>query len=385
MFHRSSLNSPFHPTNPCTDEDVEGTVTMKITLVFVYLMCLVILSSCAPYTEQFTSSHAVDTMFTEFSQPGAPGASLSIIEGGHVLYTKAYGLADVAGHVQATTRTNYRLASVTKQFTATAILMLVERGKLSLDSPLSEVLPGTPLCAHDVRIRHLLNHTSGLVDYEDLIPGSQTVQVLDADVLRLLNKVDSLYFPPGSKFQYSNSGYSLLALVVEAVSGEPFALFLKKNIFEPLGMNHTVAYQNGISTVDNRAFGHSRTDTGFVQTDQSVTSAVLGDGGIYSSVEDLFKWDQDLSGNRLISGALRQQSFTPAVLNDGSKTKYGFGWYAEPYKGHESIYHTGSTRGFRNAIFRLPDRQLTIIILTNRNEGEPVDIAKKIADLMLAE
>lgn len=357
-------------------------MTKKNELTFAYLMVLVTLLSCAPYTERFAPSHAIDTMFAEYGKQGVPGASLTIIREGRVLYRKAYGLADVATRVPATTETNYRLASVTKQFTATAILELIERGRFSLDTHLSEILPGTPSYAKDIRIRHLLNHTSGFVDYEDLIPDSQTVQVHDPDVLKLLNNVDSLYFPPGSKFQYSNSGYALLALVVEAVSGEPFARFLKENIFDPLGMSHTVAYQDGISTVDSRAFGHSRTDSGFVQTDQSVTSAVLGDGGIYSSVEDLFKWDRDLTENGLISGSLRQQSFTPAVLNDGSKTKYGFGWYAEPYKGHPSIYHTGSTRGFRNAIFRLPDLQLTVIILTNRNEGEPVDIAKKIADFL---
>jgi CubicO group peptidase (beta-lactamase class C family) len=236
-----------------------------------------------------------------------------------------------------------------------------------------------------VRIKHLLNHTSGLVDYEDFVLDTQTVQVLDADVLRLLSKIDTMYFPPGGKYQYSNSGYALLALVVESVSGQPFAVFLKQNIFEPLGMSHTVAFQNGTSTVDNRAFGHSRTDKGFVRTDQSNTSAVLGDGGIYSSVEDLFKWDQELYANRLVSASLRQESFTPGTLNDGTRTKYGFGWNIEPYKNIPSVNHTGSTRGFRNAILRFPDQRLTVIVLTNRDEGEPIKIARKIADLMLAQ
>jgi CubicO group peptidase (beta-lactamase class C family) len=242
-----------------------------------------------------------------------------------------------------------------------------------------------PQYARNVKIRHLLNHTSGLVDYEDFVPDSQTVQVLDADVLRLLSRIDTMYFPAGTKFRYSNSGFALLALVVETISGQPFALFLKNNIFEPLGMNRTVAYQSGISTVDNRAFGHSKSEKGFVRTDQSNTSAVLGDGGVYSSVEDLFKWDQDLYANHVISAALRQQSFTPGVLNDGTRTTYGFGWYIEPYKDATSIYHTGSTRGFRNAIFRLPNRHLTVIILTNRNEGEPIELARKIADLVIAQ
>jgi len=351
--------------------------------LYCFLLALGVLS-CAPYARESSLSSSIDALFSDYNKPDTPGASLAVIQDGKVIYTRAYGLADVENRVPASTSTNYRLASVTKQFTATAILKLVDRGKLSLDSRLTDVLPGAPQYAHDVRIRHLLNHTSGLVDYEDFVPDTQTVQVLDADVLKLLSKIDSMYFPAGAKFRYSNSGYALLALVVEAVSGQTFAEVLKKNIFEPLGMNHTVAFQNGVSTVDNRAFGHSRTDKGFVRTDQSNTSAVLGDGGIYSSVEDLFKWDQDLFANHLISASLRQQSFTPGVLNDGTKTKYGFGWYIEPYKNLTSVYHTGSTRGFRNAIFRLPEKHLTVIILTNRNEGEPIGLARQIADIVLA-
>lgn len=327
---------------------------------------------------------AIDTLFADYDKPNSPGASISIIKDREVVLSKSYGLADVEHHVPAAARTNYRLASVTKQFTATAILQLIDRGKLSLDSRLPDVLPGFPGYARDVRIKHLLNHTSGLVDYEDFVPDTQMVQVLDADVLRLLSRIDTIYFPAGAKYRYSNSGYALLALVVESVSGQPFAAFLKQNIFEPLGMDHTVAFQNGISTVENRAFGHSRTDSGYVRTDQSNTSAVLGDGGIYSSVEDLFKWDQELHTNRLVSASLRQQSFTPGMLNDGTRTKYGFGWNIEPYKNIACVYHTGTTRGFRNVILRFPDQRLTIIILTNRNEGEPIEIARKIADLLLA-
>ena len=353
---------------------------MKTLLLFPLM---ILLSSCAPHIRQSSMSDFIDPLFSDFSKPGAPGASLAVIKDGRVVYGKAYGLADVDNNVPASTSTNYRLASVTKQFTATAILKLVEQGKLSLEDRLTDVLPGFPNYGHEVRIRHLLNHTSGLVDYEDFVPDSQTVQVHDADVLKLLSRIDSAYFPAGTKFRYSNSGYALLALIVEAVSGNSFAAFLKENIFDPLGMNHTVALQNGISAVDNRAFGHSRSGNSFVRTDQSNTSAVLGDGGIYSSVEDLFKWDQDLYASHVVGAALRQQSFTPGVLNDGMPTTYGFGWYIEPYTHLTSVYHTGSTRGFRNAIFRLPDQHLTVIILTNRNEGEPVEIARKIADIVL--
>jgi CubicO group peptidase (beta-lactamase class C family) len=351
--------------------------------LYSLLLALGILS-CTPYARETSLSSSIDALFSDYNQPDTPGASLAVIKDGKVIHTRAYGLADVENKVPASTRTNYRLASVTKQFTATAILKLVDQGKLSLDSRLTEVLPGAPRYARDVRIRHLLNHTSGLVDYEDFVPDTQAVQVLDADVLKLLSTIDSMYFPAGAKFRYSNSGYALLALVVEAISGQSFAQFLGKNVFEPLGMNHTIAFQNGISAVDNRAFGHSRTDKGFVRTDQSNTSAVLGDGGIYSSAEDLFKWDQDLYANHLISDSLRQQSFTPGLLSNGTRTKYGYGWYIEPFKNLTSVYHTGSTRGFRNAIFRLPEQNLTVIILTNRNEGEPIGLARQIADIVLA-
>lgn len=352
------------------------------------LLCaiaMISLSSCAPYALNIRSALGIDTLLADYHAPGAPGASITVISRGDVIFTKAYGLADVDHATPASPTTNYRLASVTKQFTATAVLMLVDRGKLSLESRLTDVLPGAPPYARDVTIRHLLTHTSGLVDYEDLIPDSQTVQVLDKDVLRLLSKIDSVYFAPGAKYRYSNSGYALLALVVEALSGRSFAGFLKQQIFKPLGMDRTVAFEKGLSTVEDRAYGHSKTDNGFIRTDQSVTSAVLGDGGIYSSVQDLSSWDRELYSNRLLSPGLRKQSFTPATLNDGTRTKYGFGWDIAPYKDQFCVSHTGSTRGFRNAILRFPDRQLTIIILTNRNEGEPIEIARKIADLIFAQ
>jgi CubicO group peptidase (beta-lactamase class C family) len=349
----------------------------------VLLLCAFCFLSCAPYSRKEMISHSVDPLFSEYSASTSPGASVAVIKDGKVFYSKAYGMANLEARTPATTSTNYRLASVTKQFTAMAILMLIDRGKLTLDSRLTDVLPESPAYLREVKIRHLLNHTSGIVDYEDLIPESQTVQVLDKDVLSLLRSIDSVYFPPGAKFKYSNSGYSLLALVVESISGQPFAEFLKKNIFAPLGMNHTLAYQQGISTLDNRAYGYSRTDTGFVRTDQSVTSAVLGDGGIYSSVDDLFKWDQALYTESLVRSSLYDEAVTPAKLNDGSRTTYGFGWFVEPYKNTTRFLHEGSTRGFRNAILRLPYQRLAVIVLTNRNEGEPIAIARKIADLML--
>jgi CubicO group peptidase (beta-lactamase class C family) len=356
---------------------------MKTKLLIATMVLSVV--SCAPYAKKPKLSGEINALFQAYSQSGAPGACVSVIKEGRVLYSKAYGLANLEERTPATTATNFRLASLTKQFTAMAIIILADRGKLSFDDPLTNVLPGAPAYMHGIRIRHLLNHTSGIVDYESLIPDSQTVQVLDRDVFALLSKIDTTYFPVDSKFQYSNSGYALLSLVVEALSQRPFAEFLKQTIFDPLGMIHTVAHQQGVSTVANRAYGYSRTDSGFVRTDQSVTSAVLGDGGVYTSVDDLFKWDQALSTDRLVRASTLQQAFTPGVLSDGKSTTYGFGWFIEAYRGIPTVYHSGSTRGFRNAILRFPGQRLTVTILTNRNEGDPIEIARKIADLLLFE
>ncbi|HKH45230.1 MAG TPA: serine hydrolase domain-containing protein [Thermoanaerobaculia bacterium] len=255
----------------------------------------------------------LDLILKDYGRADAPGVSVLVALDGKVLYRKAFGLANLEERTPITTATNFRLASVTKQFTAAAVLLLAERGKLSLDDPLTRFFPGFARAAHGVKVRHLLGHTSGLLDYEELIPSGTTVPLKDKDVLDLVGKEDRLYFAPGSQFRYSNTGYTLLALIVEKVSGRPFAQFLEKNIFDPLGMAGTVAYEEGISTVARRAYGYSERDGErdgrFERTDQSLTSSVLGDGGIYSSVEDLWRWDQALYGTRLLPAETLAMAF----------------------------------------------------------------------------
>jgi len=229
----------------------------------------------------------------------------------------------------------------------------------------------------------LLNHTSGLIDYEDLIPDTVTVQVLDRDVLAMMKQQDSTYFTPGAQHRYSNTGYALLAMIVEKVSRQSFSQFLHDNIFAPLGMTNTVAYEKGISTVAQRAVGYRVEEGRAVFSDQSVTSAVLGDGGIYTSLTDLFKWDQALSTAKLVKAETLRQAFTPALLNDGTPTDYGFGWRIDEYQGHPRWHHTGSTCGFRNVIQRYPHDQFTVIILTNRAEPEVAPLAEKLTDWFL--
>ena len=312
-------------------------------------------------------------IFSECDRPDSPGASVIAIKDGKVLYKHAFGLADLDRHTRATTKTNYRLASVTKQFTAMSVMMLAERGEISFDQKLDTILAGLP---PGITIRHLLNHTSGLADYED---GATTFQLKDRDVLEILRKKDRADFEPGSKYAYSNSGYSMLALVVENLSGMTFADFLKKNIFDPLKMSATIAHQEGIDVVRDRAYGHSKDGEKFKRTDQSLTSAVLGDGGIYSSVEDLRKWDAALWANRLVSAETWKQAVTPGP-NAGS---YGFGWEIDSYKGRAVWRHGGSTIGFRTYIARFPKEHLTVIVLLNRADLNAQDLALAVADMFL--
>ena len=326
---------------------------------------------------------AVDSLFTSYNLPDAPGASVVVIRDGQVVVRRAYGMADRERHVAATPETDYRLASVSKQFTAMAVMLLAKDGRLRYDQPVRDFLPELPAATRAVTVRHLLNHTSGLLDYEDLIPETRTAQLDDRDVLTLLGSKDSMYFVPGTQYRYSNSGYVLLGIIVARVSGMTFPDFLRTRIFAPLGMSATVAHVEGSNTVPHRAYGYSPRGGSFVQTDQSVTSATLGDGGIYTNVDDMVRWDQALYGTRLADAATLQLATTPPQLPAGAETLYGFGWFVDSYRGEKRWRHTGETSGFKNAIQRYPDRHLTIVILTNRSSGEPAAIAERIADRLL--
>lgn len=316
----------------------------------------------------------IDDLMSDYDGE-VPGASVLVIVDGEPVVRRAYGFANLETGERATAQTNYRLASVTKQFTAGAILLLAEDGHLGLDDSVRRWLPTLPPSADSVTIRHLLTHTSGLIDYEDLIPPGATEHVKDAGVLAMLEREDRTYFEPGSSYRYSNSGYALLALVVERASGESFAEFLRHRIFEPLDMRGSVAYENGVSDVTHRAFGYSDIDGKWVRTDQSVTSAVLGDGGVYSSIDDLAKWDAALDDERLFRRATLDAAFTPATETDEKGVQYGFGWRISG----DSLWHSGETIGFRNVIIRYPQRRVTVVVLTNRDEPAPRPVALEIA------
>ena len=309
-----------------------------------------------------------------------PGASLLVIKDGKAVVDRSYGLANLEDDDKATPATNYRLASVSKQFTAAAILLLAEQGRLTLDDPIRRWLPSLPQTTSAVTLRQLLDHTGGLVDYEDLIPPGTTGQVSDNDVLRMLSATPKTYFAPGTAYRYSNTGYVLLGLVVERASGYSLPLYLKQQIFQPLGMNHTLLYEKGGPDVDDRAYGYSEVGGQWTRTDQSITSATRGDGGIYSNIRDFAKWDAALYTDKLLDADSRELAFTPKDPIADPDTDYGFGWRLSG----DTEWHSGESQGFRNVIIRWPKQHVTVVILSNRNHFKPYPLALTIGELFMA-
>jgi len=342
----------------------------------------------------------VDAIFTPVVAKDSPGVAVLIRKQGSTIFARGYGFRDQRTRARIDSATDFRLASFTKQFTALAVMLLIHDGKLRYDEPLTEIFPDFPAWGRTVTIRHLLTHTAGLPDYEDLMDGgpwSEARQIQDDEVLALLKRTPKPMFAAGTSWAYSNSAYVVLGLVVAKVSGVSFPEFLRRRIFEPLHMDRTLAYVNGRNTVPNRAFGHSRQSGKLVETDQSSTSATLGDGGVYSNLEDLAKWDQALDAHTLLNEAEMKPALTAVRLADGSETRwplapggdnlnpgkpvaYGFGWFLDPYRGRIRMWHSGGTMGFSTVIERFTAERLTIVVLCNRTDLDASTLALKVAD-----
>ncbi len=354
----------------------------------------------------------IDAIFAPLADANSPGQAVLVHKNGRTMFERGYGVRDLRTKTRIDAQTNFRLASFTKQFTAMAVMLLVHDKKLRYDERLMEIFPEFPAYGKQITLRHLLNHTSGLPDYEDLMLVAETPrstwiwtperQIQDDEVLRLLEKESQGNFAPGTSWSYSNSGYVVLGLIVAKISGKPYGEFLRERIFAPLKMNRTIVFQKRKTEVVNRAFGHTKEASGFKETDQSPTSATIGDGGIYSSVEDLAKWDDALLNHTLLSENEMKPALTPVKLTDGSDphwpnepgednlhpgqpVSYGFGWFLDPYDGHERMWHWGSTTGFRTVIERFRNDELTVVILCNRTDLDPEKLALQVADLIVKE
>jgi len=387
----------------------EAQLARTLLCFALAFLVLGVLSESRAQSREDSAESKIDALFSGVTAPDAPGLAALVRENGKTVFEQGYGLRDLRTKTKIDAHTNFRLASFTKQFTAMAIMLLAHDGKLGYDETLTEIFPDFPVYGKSITIRNLLNHTSGLPDYEDLMERAERTngqrwspekQIQDSEVLELLKKEKSGKFAPGTSWSYSNSGYVVLGLIVAKVSGKPYSEFLRERMFTPLKMDHTLVHQKGKNEVEDRAFGYSREHDAFQETDQSSTSATLGDGGIYSNLEDLAKWDDALRNHALLSEKEMQPALTPVKLNDGSEPRwpteanddnlhpgkpvsYGFGWFLDPYNGRRRMWHTGSTMGFRTVIERFLGENLTIIILSNRTDLDPEKLSLKVADILV--
>jgi CubicO group peptidase (beta-lactamase class C family) len=343
------------------------------------------------------------SLFPGDSADNTPGFAALVKKNGKIVFEKGYGVRDLRSKSAIDAQTNFRLASFTKQFTAMAVMLLVHEGKLRYDQSFTDIFPEFPAYGNQITVRNLLNHTGGLPDYEDLMDAAEKSkgpiwsaekQIQDAEVLRLLEKESHGKFAPGTKWEYSNSGYVVLGLIVAKVSGKSFGEFLHERIFAPLKMNHTLVFEKGKNEVANRAYGHSKKENAFAETDQSTTSATQGDGGIYSNLEDLSKWDDGLRNHTLLSENEFASAINPAKLPPGADSKlgedvpeslrghasaYGFGWFLNLQDPHPLMWHYGDTMGFKTAIFRYINDNVTVIVLSNRTDLDQGALALKAA------
>jgi CubicO group peptidase (beta-lactamase class C family) len=317
----------------------------------------------------------------EMASHRIPGVALKIIRDGKAVKTAAYGTANLEHNVPVKPETVFEIGSITKQFTAAGILLLAQEGKLSVEDPIRQYLPGTPSTWTNITIRHLLTHTSGLKNYNELDGFQLTRHLTQPQFIQKLGAVP-LEFAPGDSWKYCNSGFNLLGYIIENVSGKNYWAFMHERVFGPLGMNTTTNRLPGL-VIPNRASGYEQTNHIWINRDYDLTE-VFSAGALVSTVGDLAKWNAALDTDELLHAKTKQQMWTATKLNNGKTKGYGFGWFIDSAQGHRNIGHGGSTSGFNASIQRFPEDKLAVIILTNTDEAIATTMAKKIATLCVA-
>ena len=362
----------------------------SVTFLVASIVC-VALTGCAhapaPEAPSNTFEERVGALFEPVTAGDSPGVAVMVIRDGEVVFAKGYGYADLERREPVTPQTAFRLASVSMQFTAMAIMILAERGRLSYDDSMVKYLPELARFGDRITIRHLLTHTSGLPDYYDVLEqeAADTMPDTAAAMRFLAGWGEPPLFAAGERFEYSNTGYDMLALVVERVSGERFGQFLEDNIFEPLGMTSTVVRDSTEPAIAHRALGYTRKDGSFELFDWEPLIHIIGSGGVYSSVEDLARWNRALDTDAPVSRSTLKEAWTPVRLTDGEDYPYGFGWRLGDYGGlGRRVWHSGAWVGFSTHIARYPERGVSVIVLANLDEDDFLseEYAGRIIDIL---
>jgi len=309
-----------------------------------------------------------------------PGVSLDVVQSNQVIKRAVYGLANVELSVPVRPETVFEIGSLTKQFTAACILLLAQDERLSVDDKISRHLQHTPAAWQNVTLRHLLTHTSGIKSYTGLDGFELRRHLTQEQFIRAIGAYP-LEFQPGTAWKYCNTGYSLLGFIVENVSGKNYWQFLHQRILQPLEMNATTQRLPSL-IIPNRAAGYEQTNHIWINRDYDLTD-VFSAGAIVSTVPDLANWNASLDAGTLLNARSRELMWTPAKLDNGTNTHYGFGWRVDQYEGHLNIGHGGSTSGFSASLQRFPDDHLAIIILTNTDEQIATILARHIGGFYL--
>lgn len=330
-------------------------------------------------------TNRVDKLFAEWDSPTSPGAAIALVKDGTIIYKRGYGMANLEHDIPIASKTVFRIASTSKQFTAACIAMLALQGKLSLDDKICKYIPGLSSIYEPVTIRHLVHHTGGIRDYVGLqamagIGEEVPYYYTAADVIKLLSRQKALNFPPGDAYSYSNSGYMLLGEIVSKVSGKPLRRFVKENIFDPLGMKHSHIHDNIKRIVKNRASGYYPEGDGYRICMTNIE--IVGDAGVITSVEDLYLWDQAFYNGKLRKELVDMMT-TPGKLNNGDQIFYAFGVVVDTYRGLKTIGHSGWFVGYRSSLLRFPDQRFTVICLSNLSTFNPTQLCRRIADIFL--
>jgi CubicO group peptidase (beta-lactamase class C family) len=307
-----------------------------------------------------------------------PGALVAVASRGEILHLKSYDLANVELSVPVTDSTVFEIGSISKQFVTATVMMLLQEKKLGLDDPIHQFLPGLPSEWLGVTIRHLMTHTSGIPDYEEIRSYDvYRFRLTPEEVIRIAHS-RPMDFPPGTGYYYSNTGFFILSMIVERVEGKPLGQVLKSRIFDPVGMTQT-RMTDPEAIIPHRAAGYWVNKVGdLINRNPTETSSTLGAGGILSSVYDMVKWDASLYGNQLLTDKSKEMMWTQTVLPDGDSTGYGFGWRLRPYKGLRQIEHGGMVAGFVARFSRYPDQDAVVIVFMNRYRVSSMRLSRAV-------
>jgi len=360
-------------------------ISQRIIAVFAFLGVIFLAAALQAQTLE-EKIGKVDALFEKWDSTDSPGCSIAIIKEGKIIYSCGYGMANLDYEITNKPETVFRIGSTSKQFTAACIQALHEIGKLSLDDDIRKYVPEMPEYERAVTIRHLVHHTSGIRDYltlQSLAGVDDEANYSPAEVVDLLSRQKELNFMPGDEYLYSNSGYLLLGVIVERVSGKSLSEFAKEYIFKPLGMINTHFHDDNTVIVKNRATGYAAGGGGFRVAD--TINECVGDGAVFTTVKDLFLWDRNFYDNRIISPDFTRNLQQTGVLNDGTEQAYAFGLRVDTYRGLKIVRHGGSFVGFRADMARFPNQRFTVICLANLAGFNPSGICDSIADIFLAD